>query len=288
MNENKKNIINLFMFIIGITIVSITFNTLCVPKNIVIGGVSGIAVIFNYLFKIDVTTTLLIGNILLIVMGVLVLGFKDTIPSIIGSFIYTLGVYLTENLITIEIDSIFLNIVAVGVLYGIGCTLIYLAGYSTGGTDILGIIFQKRLGYPLGRALLIINILILIFGTVVFGPEMLIIGLVIRYLESRIIDNFLIGISDSKVLFINTEKEEEINNYIIHEIKSGTSEIKIKSGYKGIHKNLLMCVVPTEKYMLLKEEIKKIDKDAFITVLDAYEVYGGTNRYKLPLHDLRI
>lgn len=288
MNENKKNIINLFMFIIGITIVSITFNALCVPKNIVIGGVSGIAVIFNYLFKIDVTTTLLIGNILLIVIGVLVLGFKDTMPSIIGSFIYTLGVYLTENLITIEIDSIFLNIVAVGVLYGIGCTLIYLAGYSTGGTDILGIIFQKRLGYPLGRALLIINILILIFGTVVFGPEMLIIGLVIRYLESRIIDNFLIGISDSKVLFINTEKEEEINNYIIHEIKSGTSEIKIKGGYKGIHKNLIMCVVPTEKYMILKEEIKKIDKDAFITVIDAYEVYGGTNRYKLPLHDLRI
>lgn len=288
MNKNKKNIINLFMFIIGITIVSITFNALCVPKNIVIGGVSGIAVIFNYLFKIDVATTLLIGNILLIVIGVLVLGFKETIPSIIGSFIYTLGVYLTENLITVQIDSIFLNIVAVGVLYGIGCTLIYLAGYSTGGTDILGIIFQKKLGYPLGRALLIINILILIFGTVVFGPEMLIIGLVIRYLESRIIDNFLIGISDSKVLFINTEKEEEINNYIIHEIKSGTSEIKIKSGYKGIHKNLLMCVVPTEKYMLLKEEIKKIDKDAFITVLDAYEVYGGTNRYKLPLHDLRI
>ena len=49
-----------------------------------------------------------------------------------------------------------------------------------------------------------------------------------------------------------------------------------------------MCVVPTEKYMKLKEAIKEIDKDAFITIVDAYEVYGGTNRYKLPLHDLRI
>lgn len=288
MNKNKKKIINISMFVLGIIIVSFTYNTLCVPKNVVIGGVSGIAVIFNYLLGIDVSLTLLIGNVLLIIIGVIVLGIKDTIPSIIGSFAYTLGVYLTENIINIEISSTFVLIVAISVLYGLGCTLIYLAGYSTGGTDILGLIFQKKLSYPLGKSLLLINIIILTVGMVVFGIEALIIGLIIRYIESRIIDNFLIGISDSKVLFINTTKEAEINNYIINTIKSGTSEIKIKSGYKKNNQNLIMCVVPSEKYMKLKEEIKKLDTEAFITVLDAYEVYGGTNRYKLPLHDLRI
>ena len=284
----KKRIINFIMLITGILIVTITFNTFCLPKNIVIGGVSGIAVILNYLLKIDISTTLIIGNAILIIIGIIVLGFKDTWPSIIGSIAYTLGVYLTENLITINIDSIFLSIVAIGILHGIGYALVYLAGYSTGGVDILGIIFQKKFGIPLGKSLLIIKALIIIMGTSVFGIEMLIICLVIRYLESKIIDNILIGISDSKVLFINTEKEEEVNNYIIKTIKSGTSEIKIKSGYKKENGNLIMCVVPTEKYMKLKEAIKEIDKDAFITVVDAYEVYGGTNRYKLPLHDLRI
>lgn len=284
----KKRIINFIMFITGILIVTITFNTFCLPKNIVIGGVSGIAVILNYLLKIDISTTLIIGNAILIIIGIIVLGFKDTWPSIIGSIAYTLGVYLTENLITINIDSIFLSIVAIGILHGIGYALVYLAGYSTGGVDILGIIFQKKFGIPLGKSLLIIKALIIIMGTSVFGIEMLIICLVIRYLESKIIDNILIGISDSKVLFINTEKEEEVNNYIIKTIKSGTSEIKIKSGYKKENGNLIMCVVPTEKYMKLKEAIKEIDKDAFITIVDAYEVYGGTNRYKLPLHDLRI
>lgn len=284
----KKRIINFIMFITGILIVTITFNAICLPKNIVIGGVSGIAVILNYLLKIDISTTLIIGNTIIIIIGIIVLGLKDTLPSIIGSIAYTLGVYLTENLITINIDSIFLSIIAIGILHGIGYALVYLAGYSTGGIDILGIIFQKKFGIPLGKALLIIKSLIIIVGTSVFGIEMLIICLVIRYLESKIIDNILIGISDSKVLFINTEKEEEVNNYIIKTIKSGTSEIKIKSGYKKENGNLIMCVVPTEKYMKLKEAIKEIDKDAFITVVDAYEVYGGTNRYKLPLHDLRI
>ena len=141
---------------------------------------------------------------------------------------------------------------------------------------------------PLGKSILLINIIILTFGTIVFGFEMLVIALIARYIESKVIDSFLIGISDSKVLFITSSKIKEINEYIINEIKSGTSEIKITSGYKQENNMMLMCVVPTEKYIRLKQKIIEIDKKAFITILDAYEVYGGTNRYKLPLHDLRI
>ena len=102
------------------------------------------------------------------------------------------------------------------------------------------------------------------------------------------IDSFLIGISDSKVIFVKSEKTKEIKDFIINEIKSGISELKVTTGYKKKEGDIIMCVVPTEKYMKLKNKIISIDKDAFITILDAYEVYGGTNRYKLPLHDMRI
>ncbi len=125
-------------------------------------------------------------------------------------------------------------------------------------------------------------------GAFIFGVEMFVIALVIRYIESYIIDTFLIGISDSKVLFINTKEVSKVKDYIIGELKSGVSEIKVNSGFLRKEGKLIMCVVPTEKYLFLKNEIIKIDKDAFITILDAYEVYGGTNKYKLPFHDLRL
>ena len=83
-------------------------------------------------------------------------------------------------------------------------------------------------------------------------------------------------------------KKEEIISYIITEIEGGISEIPVKTGYKKENSSIIMCVVPTEKYLILKEKIIEVDNDAFLTVLDSYEVYGGTNRYKLPLHDLRI
>mgnify|MGYP003231908838 CR=1 FL=1 len=277
---NKKTLINGMLLILGCLLIALTFNIFCVPNKIVPGGLSGVGIIFD---------VLLVGNLLLVTTGVICLGLKDTIPSIIGAVVYTLIMYLTEYFnITINLSSVFLNVITVGVLFGVGCTMVYLSGCSLGGLDIIGVIFNKKFGLTLGTSLFIVNGTVLVIGTFIFGIEALLISLIIRYIESKIIDTFLTGISDSKILFINTDKIEEITKYIIEEIESGVSEIKVTSGFKKQKNTILMCVVPTEKYLLLKSQIIQIDNDAFITVMDSYEVYGGTNRYKLPLHDLRI
>ncbi len=286
---NKKTLINGMLLILGCLLIALTFNIFCVPNKIVPGGLSGVGIIFDHLFEIKTSYVLLVGNLLLVTTGIICLGLKDTIPSIIGAVVYTLIMYLTECMnITINLSSVFLNVITVGVLFGVGCTMVYLSGCSLGGLDIIGVIFNKKFGLTLGTALFIVNGTVLVIGTFIFGIEALLISLIIRYIESKIIDTFLTGISDSKILFINTDKIEEITKYIIEEIESGVSEIKVTSGFKKQKNTVLMCVVPTEKYLLLKSQIIQIDNDAFITVMDSYEVYGGTNRYKLPLHDLRI
>lgn len=285
----KKLIINGMLLILGCLLISLTFNIFCVPNKIVPGGLSGVGIIFDHLFDIKTSYVLLIGNIILVTVGIICLGLKDTIPSIIGAIVYTLIMYLTELLnVTITLSSPFLNIITIGVLFGIGCTMVYLSSCSLGGLDIIGVIFNKKFGLTLGTALFIVNGTVLVVGTFIFGVEMLVTSLIIRFIESKIIDNFLTGISDSKIVFINTDKKEEIISYIITEIEGGISEIPVKTGYKKENSSILMCVVPTEKYLILKEKIIEVDNDAFLTVLDSYEVYGGTNRYKLPLHDLRI
>lgn len=287
--QNKKTLINGMLLILGCLLIALTFNIFCVPNKIVPGGLSGVGIIFDHLFEIKTSYVLLVGNLLLVTTGIICLGLKDTIPSIIGAVVYTLIMYLTECMnITINLSSVFLNVITVGVLFGVGCTMVYLSGCSLGGLDIIGVIFNKKFGLTLGTALFIVNGTVLVIGTFIFGIEALLISLIIRYIESKIIDTFLTGISDSKILFINTDKIEEITKYIIEEIESGVSEIKVTSGFKKQKNTILMCVVPTEKYLLLKSQIIQIDNDAFITVMDSYEVYGGTNRYKLPLHDLRI
>ncbi len=208
--QNKKTLINGMLLILGCLLIALTFNIFCVPNKIVPGGLSGVGIIFDHLFEIKTSYVLLVGNLLLVTTGIICLGLKDTIPSIIGAVVYTLIMYLTECLnITINLSSVFLNVITVGVLFGVGCTMVYLSGCSLGGLDIIGVIFNKKFGLTLGTSLFIVNGTVLVIGTFIFGIEALLISLIIRYIESKIIDTFLTGISDSKILFINTDKIEE-------------------------------------------------------------------------------
>ena len=287
----KKETKNAIFMVVGCAIIAFTFNALCLSNNYITGGVSAIGLILNYLLEVKVSTVLVIGNILVILLGICTLGFKDIYRSIIGSVVYTAFMYLFEYLypyIQIDLSSTFLSVVTVGCLFGIGCTLVYIANYTTGGVDVLGLILNRKLGVSFGKGAFIINSIILLTGAYIFGLECLIIALIIRFIEALIIDNLYIGISDSKVMFINTKEQEKVKEMIIHKFESGISEIVMTSGYTNKNDKVLMSVVPSEKYLLIKKEIIKIDKNAFITILDAYEVYGGTNRYKLPFHDLRI
>ena len=143
--EIKKEIRNFLSMLCGCMILSLTFTVLCVPNNYVVGGVSGIGVIFNYLFDIKVSYTLLIGNLIITAIGIIVLGLKDTYRSIIGAIVYTFTIYISELLapmINIDFSSVFIKVIVIGVLFGISCTLVYLANYTTGGIDILGLIIN--------------------------------------------------------------------------------------------------------------------------------------------------
>lgn len=134
------------LLILGCLLIALTFNIFCVPNKIVPGGLSGVGIIFDHLFEIKTSYVLLVGNLLLVTTGIICLGLKDTIPSIIGAVVYTLIMYLTECMnITINLSSVFLNVITVGVLFGVGCTMVYLSGCSLGGLDIIGVIFNKNL-----------------------------------------------------------------------------------------------------------------------------------------------
>ena len=99
------------------------------------------------------------------------------------------------------------------------------------------------------------------------------------------IDKVTLGISDSKMFMVQTKKTEEVKEFIMQVIQSGVTEYTIKGGYSSFKKDMLMCVVPTDKYSLLKSAIKEIDPDAFIVVSDIYEVLGGTKKKRLNVEE---
>lgn len=280
----KKQVTRSILLVVGCFISALSFNLFFVPNNFISGGFGGIGIVLNELFGINVSLVILIANIICITISFFTLGFKDSLMNATGALTYTLFLYATEGipeLINFSFDNILLYVLAAGVCGGFGESLVYKAGFSTGGNSILASIIQKYKKLPLGKILRYIAVVIITIGGIVFGYTSIMYGIIISFISTYIVDKMLIGISDSKMFYIQTTKEDEVISFILDIIESGVTELYSKGAYTNKKQKVLMCVVPTEKYSFLKSAIKEIDKDAFIVVSDCYEVLGGTKKEKI-------
>ena len=257
---------------------STAYNVFIVDNKIVPGGVGGIAVIINNLFGIENTITIVALNIILLILSFFLLGTEKTRKSILGTVLFPLFIKLTENFnVWLEIDNsnVLLSVLIGGILYGIGAGLVFKAGFTTGGTDILNQIISKYAKISIGKSMLISDGTIVLSSAIFFGLDIMLYSVVILYIISYISDRIILGISDNKMFYIITDKDEEIKYFILNKLKHGVTVFKAKGGYRKIKGNVLMTVLPTKDYYTLRTGIKEIDRTAFFIVTDSYELYGG-------------
>ena len=276
---NKKNLVKrIIEFLLGCFVVAFAYNIFIAPNNLVPGGVSGIAVIINGIFNIDYATTIFILNIFLLIMSYILLGKEKTRASILGSIIFPLFVRATEYLnvwLQIDTSNVLLSAISGGILFGLGAGLIFRAGFTTGGTDIVNQIISKYLKITLGKSMLLSDGLIVLASGYFFGIKTMMYSILVLYIISLISDRIVLGISDSKMFLIVTDKDEEVKQYILSKLNHGVTIFKGKGGYKRDDEDVLMAVLPTKDFTLLRDGIKKIDKRAFFIITDTYEVFGG-------------
>lgn len=275
--KHKDRIVRYIEFILGLLIVALSFNIFFLQYDIVY-GVSGIGVMLNHLFDIDPSIVIFIGSMILLVLSFILLGKEKTTNSIIGSILYPVFVKFTTFIIPlVNLDGIE-KIVAVGlgaVLAGLGYGLIFRAGFTTGGTDILNQIISKFFKMTIGNAMLFGDGIIILSSVFVFGWTGVIYSFLTIYIISLISDKVIIGISQSKAFYIITEYEEEVKEFFSTHLSHGITVFDVTGGYTGHQKQMIMCILPTKEYFFAKEVIKEIDPNAFFVVTDAYEVSGG-------------
>lgn len=276
---NKKNYYTrLIQFVLGCFVVSLAYNIFITENNLVPGGVGGIAVILNSLFGIDNTITILSLNIVLLISSYFLLGKEKTKSSILGTLLFPMFIKITANAnvwLQVDTSKVLLSVLIGGILYGIGAGLVFKAGFTTGGTDILNQIISKYGKISIGKSMLFSDGLIVLSSGIFFGLNSMMYSILILYIISYISDRILLGISDNKIFYIITDKDKEIKEYILSSLNHGVTVFKGQGGYKKKKGNVLMTVLPTKDYYTLRTGINTIDKDAFFIVTDSYEVFGG-------------
>ncbi len=264
-------------FTIGLILVSLAFNVFFLNYDIVY-GVSGIGIMMNHIFGVEPSIVIFIGSIILLLFSFILLGKEKTKNSVLGSILYPVFVELTSFIIPLINITEVEKIVAVGIgaiISGIGYGLIYRAGYTTGGSDILSQIISKYLKMTIGNAMLIGDGIIILSSMFVFGLNGVIYSLLAILIISFISDRVMIGIGKAKAFYIITENEEEVIKFFVTHLSHGVTVLDVTGGYTGSPKRMIMCIIPTREYVFAKEAIKSIDENAFLIITEAYEVSGG-------------
>lgn len=286
---NSRNLfLRLIITIIGAFLLAINYNLFLEPNNLVIGGLSGLAVLFKKLFSWNATIFIYIATALLIVIGLFLLEKKDIFKGMFVSLLYPFFITFTLPLCNIigkylEFKDTVLVALVSSILFGFANGIIYKAGFNTGGSDVLMKIINKYGKIPEGRATFIMNIIIVIAGGFVFNINNVAYSAIILYLSSIIIDKMLIGVSTTKLFYIKTIKIDEVKQFIIKELKTGVTVINVEGGYSSKKGKMLMCVVDNKDYYLFKESVLEIDPKAFFIIDDCYEVTGGFKRERINL-----
>ena len=282
---NKRNLFKRYaMLIAGCLIVAFAFNLFFLRYNIVCFGVSGISIVLAE-FGISPSIFIMIANIVLLIISYFFLGISDTKNQIVGSLLYPIFVSLTAKLTDlIDLGHIEMIVIAVigGVLCGIGSGFIYKSGYGTGGTDIVGNLVVKYSKVSMGHAMMFINIMIIALGKLVFNWKTVMYAIVVAYLISIFTDKILIGISDSKAFYIVVPKNKDdlVRDFLTSLKGVGSTIIEAHGGYSNDKETLILAVVPTRMYFLVKEGLFEIDKNIFYLVCDSYEVSSKDEVYE--------
>ncbi len=276
--KRKKLAKRIAILLVSLFVLSLVYNVLLLPTDLVAGGVNGIAIITNYVYGIDSSIMILLISTACLLFSFLYLGTERTLGSLLATFIYPLFVKLTAIItqgITIDYNDKFLIIIFAGVIGGLANGFIYKTGFSNGGLPIISQILYKYHKIPIAKSSMVINSMIIIIGSFFFGWSMMMYAIILVFINNMMIDKVLLGISSNKAFYIVTTKEKEIREYILNNLKHTVTIFNVEGAFLEKRRKVLLSVIPKRDYYKLTEGIKLIDPNVFFVVEDAYEVKGG-------------
>ncbi|WP_298970799.1 YitT family protein [uncultured Fusobacterium sp.] len=262
--------------IVALACIAMAFNInyFFVGNKLAQGGVSGLSLIIHYLSNIDIGYLYFVLNIPLIILAYVFLGKNFLLKTLFATFILSIFLKVFASF-SEPLDDILLAAIFGGAINGIAVGIVFYAGGSTGGMDIVAKIINKYTGIPISRILLATDFMILSMVAVIFGKVIFMYTLISLVISSKMIDIIQVGIYSAKGVTIITNKEDELRKKIMEDTGRGITLISARGGYTQKGVGMLYCVVGQYQLIRVKTIVKEIDPSAFMIVADVHEVIGN-------------
>lgn len=276
MQKWYKSVLKYIGMTIGVALIAASINIFLQPHGFAPGGTSGISIIINQASNgfVPVWLSNLALNVPIFIAAIVALGKTFGAKSIYGIVSLSFFIYLIPSIETTS--DLLLSSIFGGVILGLGVGVVFRSGGTTGGSDTLGLLLNRK--FP---GIAISQFMLLIDSTVVIGSgiatrniETPLYSIIVLYISSKVIDLVLNGTGYAKAVHIISDQPEKIGKSIMENLNRGITILKGKGFYTGSDKDVLLCIISRSQIVKLKDLVNDIDKSAFVMVTDATEVLG--------------
>lgn len=246
------------------------------PNNIVCGGATGISMIINYLTDLPIGVMVIIINIPLFALAWKHFGLRFMVGSLIGMGLSSVLVDVFALFDIVATDNLLLACIYGGLCTGTGLGLIYLAGVTTGGSDIVAKFVRRSRPYMnFGSIMLAIDAAVIVTFAFISGKyENAMYAVIAIFISSRMIDAVLYGLNISKLCYIISDEYAAIKDSITGELGRGVTILHGEGAYTGNTKRVIMCVIKRQQITDVRRIVRLTDPGAFMFITDAKDVFG--------------
>ncbi|WP_026473849.1 YitT family protein [Alkaliflexus imshenetskii] len=276
LTDLRKNLQSWFFLTLGIAISATGWAGFIIPSKIIGGGVAGISTVLHYAMGFNIGLTLLLLNAVLILLAMKIVGASFGVKTIYGVAVFSLFLSIISHYTTEPpIAEKFMATLTGSILAGIGGSMVFIHGGSTGGTDIIAMMISKYRNISLGRLLLYIDTVIISSSFLLFRSiETMVYGLITMAILAYTVDTVMSGTKQTVQFFIFSKKHEELSHHIINVARRGLTVLPGKGGFSGEDVTVLMVIAKKNESPAILRLIKQVDPDAFITMGSVMGVYG--------------
>ena len=267
----------IFMVLLGSFLYSLTVKLFLIPANLMSGGATGIALMFEHLTGFSMSAFILIFNIFALILGLFLLGKKFVATTILSSLFYPVALEFLNRILgdLVITENVLLNTVFAGLGIGLSLGIVMREGSSTGGMDIPCMILNKYFRIPLSISVYVIDFVIIAAQMYYHPLEDMLYGIILLLLTSIALDKTtLIGSTKTQVKILSS-KTEDLMAAIISEIDRGVTLLKSRGGYLNQESELLLSVVSNREFVKVQRLVRLIDPECFMIVSRVTEVHGN-------------
>ncbi len=278
----KEFAVDNIYYILGCILYAAGVNIFAIPNNIAQSGITGLAIIINYLVpQFPVGLTGFVLNVPLIILAWIFIGKAFTLKTLWTTVILSLCIdgvaaVMDMGLIGAYTGDKLLASLFCGAMCGAGIALIIVRGATSGGTDVLGRLLKKIWPHmTMGTMILVCDAVVVITAAIVFrSVDSAMYAAILIFASSEVMDHILYGTGSGKMLYIFTKKGADVAEMITKECRRGATIIEGKGGYTGDTNELVICAARSHEIPRIRKKVKELDPETFIILSEANEILG--------------